>query len=191
MKDKSHLNQQGFKQILKIKSNINLGLSKELLERFPNLVLTSSAKSCRREDLVVKNPYWLAGFTSGNGCFFVSIRKSPFTVTGYAVEIKLRIAQHSRDIKLIKSLVSYLECGRVEEDLKYPMVYFVVNRLEDILIKVIPFFDLYPILGVKGLDYPCFKHVANLMKDKAHLTEKGLEKIRGIKPEMNKLRVID
>jgi hypothetical protein len=67
MKDKSHLNLEGFKQILKIKSNMNLGLSKELLETFPNVVLTPSAKSCRRENLIVKNPYWLAGFTF---CFF-------------------------------------------------------------------------------------------------------------------------
>ena len=92
---------------------------------------------------------------------------------------------------LMKSLITYLGCGRVEEVSNAPLVYFVVSRFEDIIGKVIPFFDTSPILGVKALDYACFKAVALLMKDKAHLTQEGLDQIRSIKAEMNKLRKID
>lgn len=53
--------------------------------------------------------------------FYVSIKKSDTTVSGYAVEIRLRITQHSRDIILMESLILYLGCGRVEEESKaYP-----------------------------------------------------------------------
>jgi hypothetical protein len=61
------------------------------------------------------------------------------------------------------------------------MVYFVVNKLTDILDKVVPFFHKYPIIGVKPLDFYCFVQVAKLINNKAHLTAKGLEQIRKIK----------
>ena len=54
--------------------------------------------------------------------------------------------------------------------------------------KVIPFFKKYPIIGVKALDFSDFCIVAELIKNKAHLTPKGLDEIRLIKLGMNKER---
>jgi hypothetical protein len=51
--------------------------------------------------------------------------------------------------------------------------------------KIIPFFNKYPILGLKSLDFNDFKHVAFLMKNKKHLTVKGLSKIIEIVNGMN------
>ena len=50
------------------------------------------------------------------------------------------------------------------------------------------FFDKYPLLGVKSKDFSDFCIMANLIKDKAHLTQEGLNKIRQIKAGMNKGR---
>ena len=36
--------------------------------------------------------------------------------------------------------------------------------------KIIPFFDKYPIVGVKSKSYEDFKQVALIVKDKKHLT---------------------
>jgi hypothetical protein len=66
--------------------------------------------------------------------------------------------------------------------------FFPVEKYPNIVEKIIPFFDQYPIIGVKALDYANFKTVAELMRNKEHLTESGLEKIRKIKAEMNTLR---
>jgi LAGLIDADG DNA endonuclease family protein len=51
--------------------------------------------------------------------------------------------------------------------------------------KVIPFFDKYKIIGIKFQDYQDFKKVADLIKNKDHLTVKGLNKINKIKEGMN------
>jgi hypothetical protein len=123
--------------------------------------------------------------------FFISIAKSPFTVSGYTVLLRFQIAQHNRDVELMKSFITYLECVRIEENSKSSMVYFVVSRFEDIIKKVIPFFDKYPIFGIKSMDFKSFKNVAKLMQGKAHLTTEGLEQIRTIKAEMNTLREIE
>jgi hypothetical protein len=48
-----------------------------------------------------------------------------------------------------------------------------------------PFFDKYPLQGVKSLDYADWCRVAELIKDKKHLTQEGLDQIRKIKAGMN------
>jgi LAGLIDADG endonuclease len=67
-------------------------------------------------------------------------------------------------------------------------VVFAVFKFEDINEKVIPLFNEYIIRGIKTLDYLNLCEAAKLINEKAHLTLKGLEKIRIIKSEMNKAR---
>ena len=55
---------------------------------------------------------------------------------------------------------------------------------------IIPFFDKYPIIGMKALDFADWCKTAELMKNKAHLTPQGLEEIKKIKQGMNKGRVV-
>jgi len=86
----------------------------------------------------------------------------------------------------MEKLVSYLGCGYISE--RGDIVDFHVTKFEDIINKIIPFFEKYPILGVKSENFKDFCKVAELMKNKEHLTEKGLEKIRLIKSNMNTLR---
>ena len=64
-----------------------------------------------------------------------------------------------------------------------------IKNYSDIQNKIIPFFNKYPILGVKSLDFDDFKNVWILIKNKEHLTIKGLEIIRQIKAGMNKGRI--
>jgi hypothetical protein len=56
--------------------------------------------------------------------------------------------------------------------------------------KVIPFFEEYPILGVKAKDFEDLKEASILIKSKAHLTQEGLDKILLIKSRMNTQREI-
>lgn len=58
----------------------------------------------------------------------------------------------------------------------------------DVLEIIIPFFNKYPIHGAKSKDFQDFCKVAELMKNKAHLTPSGLARIREIKEGMNKGR---
>jgi hypothetical protein len=73
-------------------------------------------------------------------------------------------------------------------------VDFIVTKFEDLTTrgaKVIPFFQKYPVIGVKGLRqiyFADFCKVADLMKNKAHLTSEGFENIRIIKAGMNRGR---
>lgn len=181
---KLHLTDAGLKKILSLRASLNLGLTDKLKLAFPNIVpaSTPTIESCD-----IQNPNWLSGFTSGDGCFNIIVTKSPHTKTGYRVVLRFGLTQHNRDIPLLNSFITYLECGRVES-FSLSASNFVVTKFSDITDKIIPFFDKYAIHGIKSLDYISFKQIAMLMKENQHLTEEGLEKIKQIKSNMNKSR---
>jgi hypothetical protein len=67
-------------------------------------------------------------------------------------------------------------------------VEFVATGLSDIVEKIIPFFNKYQIEGLKVLDFADFCKVAQIMKNKDHLNQAGLEKICVIIAGMNTRR---
>ena len=93
------------------------------------------------------------------------------------------LTQHNRDTDLIKSFVNFFKCGKINEaSLKRgDAVYFTVQKLSDLINIIIPFFDKYPIMGVKAKDFQDFQKVAELMNSKKHLTRDGLDQILKIK----------
>ena len=87
-----------------------------------------------------------------------------------------------RDESLLSKIIDYLGCGNIEKAASRPTgSTFVVYKFSDICQKIIPFFQNYPLQGVKLLDYNDFVKIADLMKNKTHLTPEGLEQIRQIK----------
>ena len=70
-------------------------------------------------------------------------------------------------------------------------MYFIVSKFEDVSEKIIPFLDKSPIIGVKALDYADFKKVVEIMRNKGHLSDSGLDLIKTIKKGMNMERIHD
>lgn len=174
----------GFKEILSIKASMNLGLPMRLKTIFPNISYKTRSEV---KDNNIKDSHWVTGFTSGElqGCFLVYVLSSCNTRLGETVRLKFQITQHKRDRILIENLVAFFQCGRIEWISSHLCLNYVVTNFKDIIEKIIPFFDKYSIQGKKYLDYHNFKIVANLMKNKAHLTKEGLCEIRSIKLKMN------
>jgi len=112
--NKDHLTLEGFEKLLSIRSSMNLGLTSVLKTAFPNVIPFPKLDLW---DSNIKDPAtWVAaGFSSGEGCFFVHIAKSKTSAlrAGEIVQLKFNITQHSRDELLIKSLVEYFGCGKV------------------------------------------------------------------------------
>jgi len=129
----------------------------------------------------------LAGFVSGEGSFGVQIYKAK-TKLGEAVKVIFTITQHIRDEQLMLNLIKYLDCGNVTKRNREEAVDFKVFKFSDINNKIIPFFEKYPIQGVKSNDFKDYCKVVDLMKQNKHLTEEGLGLIRQIKTGINKGR---
>jgi len=162
MRRKEHLTEDGLRKIVAIRASMNWDLSDVLKKAFPYIVPVVRP--------LVENPKildrnWLAGFTTGEGCFSISIKKSQTNSVGYQVILVFQIAQHSRDELLLVSIIKYWNCGII---LKYSLnaVVLKVTKFDDIINKVIPFFQKHPIHGVKALDFADWCQVAEMMKQK-------------------------
>lgn len=132
---------------------------------------------------------------SSEGCLMVRVRKSITNSTGLQVGLVFQITQHSaprgggqRDEKLLISFINYFGSGMYRQRTNGLTGDFYVSKYTDITEKIIPFFDLYPILGVKALDFEDFKKVAKLMSNSAHLNLEGLKQIKQIQIGMNRAR---
>ena len=119
------------------------------------------------------------------GCFFIFIYKSK-TKLEQAIQLKFQITQHYRDEQLINNIISYLKAGKCYY--RGEAIDFVVAKFEDLINIIIPFFNKFPIIGVKALDFEDWCKVAKLMENKAHLTSEGLEEIKQIKAGTNRGR---
>ena len=185
MKAKEHLTDAGIKKIVAIKASMNNGLSAELYAAFPNL------KPVPRplvENKKVPHEQWIAGFTSGEGCYKIIVAKTSNTKVGFRVLLGFQITQHTRDEKLMTSLITYFGCGIIEKDPRGPNLYYSVYKFSDNYGKIIPFFKKHKIVGIKSEDFADWCKVAELIEAKDHLTSSGLDKIREIKSGMNKGR---
>ena len=180
-----HKNEKGLNKILSYKASMNKGFSKTLLSMFPNI-----EPAVRNPVLPIKdfNPFWVSGFVDGEGCFYVKTSKiNKGLDIAYKVNVYFNISQHKRDIALLKNLITYFNCGLVETVITRPnQSSYVIYKLDDIINKIIPFFDTHPLKGNKLLDFYDFKKIANITKydEKSDL----LKEIIKIKKNMNRNR---
>lgn len=182
--NKAHLSIEGLHQIINIKASINLGLSEQLKSEFKNF------SPVERPIIITENipePHWISGFTSGEGNFYIKITKSS-SRTGYRVQLKFRLVQHSRDKLLMQVISKYFNTGKIYKYSEKSAVVLEIFNFSDISETILPFFEKYPVIGIKQLDYLDWCKVAKLMSEDHHLTSKGITLIRSIKEKMNRER---
>ena len=184
MKNKEHLTLDGLKKVLSYKASLNLGLSEELKNMFSNI---EAVKRPLIIDKDIPSPYWVAGFTTGDGSFYLTIRANKLNEIS-RTDIGFSITQHSRDMLLLEKFLAFFNCGRIKKDSRYSVHYYVVTNVKDITDKIIPFFNKYNTIGVKSLNFADWREGAEIIKTKAHLSKAGFEQIRTIQSRMNSKR---
>lgn len=183
MKDGEHLTKEGLQAIVNIRATINLGLSEDLKAAFPNTIPEPRPLI---ENLKITDPEWVAGFVSGEGCFYIGLWKAIDRKYGVRIRVDFIITQHSRDELLLRSFVDYFKCGSYSK--KARSGEFIVKNFSDIIAKILPFFQKYKIRGVKSLDYQDWYRVAEILQANKYLTPEVIDEIRQIKGGMNKGR---
>lgn len=182
-----HLSAKGLQEIVNIKASLNLGLSDSFKTIFPNTLPVTRPLI---ENIAITHPEWMAGFVSGEGCFLVEMSKYGGDKLD-RVSLTFKVSQLLRDELLLRSFISFFGCGLFNYHSgksKLRSGVFIVRKFADISDKILPFFKDHVIRGIKREDFEDWARVAELIKSKAHLTEKGVEKIREIKSGMNTLR---
>ena len=200
IKQREHLTEKGLLNLISLKSSLNWGLSESLKDAFPNVACVSRPEFKFKG---IPDPFWVAGFTSGDGSFHLNIKKSD---TSHRVSLRFSINLNIRDAEVLKGLVTYC-AARLETNLgrkaavkvmhnqenqhvsKFnDTVTLAITKTSELIEVIIPFFEKYPVQGLKSLDFSDFKKVAMMIDAKEHLTIEGLNRILEIKLNMNKHR---
>ena len=81
-----------------------------------------------------------------------------------------------------------LACGRVQENHRGSSdtsLVFVVRRREDLLRRVIPFFEAQPLLSPKQMEFSTFASIVRSMARGEHLLAEGLLALLDVALSMN------
>jgi len=185
--NKQHLTEIGLHKLIGIRASINKGLPERLQVAFPNITpeLRPEVPKANLDTNNLDVKYWIAGFVSGEACFFIKTSKSKTHKLGISVTLNFFVVQNIRDAYLLESFVQFFGCGAFSIAEKSRVGTFAVRNFSHIIDTIIPFFEQYPILGAKVKDFEDFKEASFLIKSKSHLTKEGLEKIFLIKSIMN------
>ena len=130
------------------------------------------------------NAQWVVGFIDGEGCFHIGINQNKEMKLGVQVLPELTVVQHERDEQVLHGLKDYFGCGVVRKNHGKIKAYRVRGH-QNLLTKIIPFFEKHQLKTKKRIDFVKFRRVVRLMDDGAHLEPEGLERIRQIKSQMN------
>ena len=155
-----------------------------MLNTFNNKIQYSDLHFTKRVDNL--NPNWVTGLTDAEGSFIISTPNST-SANGKKVSLRFSLTQKAHSVGILYSLQQFFGCGQVIPSSKGCMRYVVQNK-GDIINKIIPHFEQFPLQTSKGLNFNTFKEAAKIVGSGDHLNPQGLNKILSFKKGTNKNR---
>lgn len=125
--------------------------------------------------------HWLSGFTDGEGCFrLVHYAKRNLCSTHFQITLR------ADDIGVLKLIQSYFRCGGItvrKHPGSKPLATFQVAKSRDIVHRVIPHFETYPLRAKKKRDFVIWKEAALLVYRASSRRIRGFGNLRGTLPK--------
>ncbi|RPB17908.1 homing endonuclease, partial [Terfezia boudieri ATCC MYA-4762] len=127
---------------------------------------------------------FITGFTDGEGSWGLSISKDSTRKMGYSISPKFTIGLHANDIALLERIAAQFGVGNISIG-SNNLIRWHVSSVKDLVNVIIPFFEKYPLISKKRADFDLFKRVVELVNNKEHMTQAGLQEIINIKASLN------
>src|SRR6476646_11097909 len=90
---------------------------------------------------------YISGYADGEGCFSISIAPRATLAVGWEVRPSFSVSQNGDRAEVLHALQAHFGCGSIRPDRSDKTLKWETRRLEDILDRVIPHFDAYPLLS--------------------------------------------
>ena len=125
--------------------------------------------------------HYIAGFVDGEGSFHIAFQRSDDVRVGWQAIPEFHLSQNASSRDVLEKIQEQLGCGVIKENHRgrkndHTFVLVVRNR-QDLQIKVIPFFDRYPLYTQKKHDFAIFKRIVEMMMHGEHLVADGFSEI--------------
>jgi LAGLIDADG endonuclease len=128
---------------------------------------------------------YVSGYVDGEGCFTVSISPRAKLAMGWEVRPSLSVSQNGDRAEVLRLIARLFGCGSIRPDRSDKTLKWETRRLEDLLGRVIPHFQQYPLLSAKSADFDRFAAVCQIMAVRGHRTPSGLIEIVELASGMN------
>jgi LAGLIDADG endonuclease len=113
---------------------------------------------------------YLSGYVDGEGCFTVSVSKRSKMITGWELRPSFSVSQNQDRAEMLYQMAEYFACGTIRPDRSDRTLKYEVRSLEDIVNRIIPHFDEFPILSNKRRSYQAFRSICLEMVSGNHLS---------------------
>jgi hypothetical protein len=128
---------------------------------------------------------YVSGFVDGEGCFCVSFQPSVRHALGWEARPSFSVSQNADRAQLLHVLQRRWGCGSIRPDRSDNTLKFEVRNLKELVGRVIPHFEKYPLVSAKQVDFDLFKEVCQRMQRGEHRTVSGFGKIVEAAMRMN------
>jgi LAGLIDADG endonuclease len=130
---------------------------------------------------------YIAGYVDGEGSFSVVVNRNPTCKTGYQLVPEFHVSQNGDRAQVLRLIQSrFGGCGYIKPNgRKDRALVFVVRRREDLLNRVIPFFERQPLLSSKKKDFDKFARIVRAMALGRHRTTSGFNELLAEALSMN------
>ncbi len=128
---------------------------------------------------------YISGYADGEGCFTVSISPRAKLRVGWEVRPSFSVSQNGDRAEVLHVIQAYFGCGSIRPDRSDRTLKWETRRLDDLVGRVVPHFERWPLLSRKRRDFERFASVCRLAAAGAHRSRAGLIEIVEIAREMN------
>jgi hypothetical protein len=140
---------------------------------------------------------WVIGFVDGEGCFSIGFVRQAGRPgrrgyrAGYQVAHRFAVTQGAQSISVLEELKEFFGVGRISVNRRHDnhrehLSQYIVNRRDDLMETVIPFFRQFPLRTSKQRDFEKFAECMELIERGRHLSSAGLIEIAEIVETMNR-----
>ena len=129
---------------------------------------------------------YIAGYVDGEGCFAISVQHNASCRTRLQLVPEFHVSQNDDRAEVLGLIRERLGCGYIRRNgRKDRALVFVVRRREDLLERVIPFFEQNPIRSAKHREFQAFAAIVRAMAAGEHLSDAGFRELLSRATAMN------
>ena len=128
---------------------------------------------------------YISGYVDGEGSFCVSMRPRKGNIVGWEVIASFSVSQNEDRSEVLDLIRDYFKCGFIRRNVSDKTLKYETRSLSDLVTKIIPHFEKYPLQSGKHKDFDIFKKVCHKMRRGEHLRKKGLIEIAELVSVMN------
>lgn len=131
------------------------------------------------------DPWFVTGLAEGEGCFCIALALRAKMRTGLEVRPSFALSLNERDLELLEDLQAFFGCGWIRESRSDRTFKYEVRSVGELLDRIVPHFEHYPLRGKKAKSFAAFADVCRMIEQGDHLRRDGVRKIIDVAYEMN------